>query len=123
MAFPFDELRKCARAAIFRPKRAEIRHCVLFHTLSLGFVTGLDRSIQAFPDRFVEIADWDEPAYTSFTYWLFPAFVALPRDLLDAVTDDLDLGRNYLRGRREHFRNVLIVDATFISLYQDATDI
>lgn len=69
------------------------------------------------------MADCDEPAYTSFTNWLFPAVIALPRDLLDAVTDDLDLGRNYLRGRREHFRDALIVDATFISLYQDATDI
>jgi hypothetical protein len=28
-----------------------------------------------------------------------------------------------LRGRLEHFRDVLIVDATFISLYQDAEDV
>ena len=28
-----------------------------------------------------------------------------------------------MRGRLEHFREVLIVDATFISLYQDAKDV
>src|SRR5699024_2843249 len=31
----------------------------------------------------------------------------------------LDPGRNELRGRLEHFRDVLIRDATFISLFDD----
>src|SRR5699024_6481930 len=49
-------------------------------------------------------------------------FVALLREILDDTIKDLDLGRNQLRGRLEQFRDVLIRDATFISLYNDATD-
>jgi putative transposase len=55
----------------------------LFYTLSLGFAAGSDRSIQAFLERYVEMAECDELAYTSFTNWFSPALVATLREILD----------------------------------------
>ena len=95
----------------------------LFYTLSFGFAAGSDRSLQAFLERYVEMADCESLSYASFYEWFSPAFVALLREILDDAIEDLDPGRNDLRGRLEHFRDVLIVDATFISLYQDAKDV
>jgi len=95
----------------------------LFYTLSFGFAAGSDRSLQAFLERYVEMADCDSLSYASFHEWFSPTLVALLREILDDAIEDLDPGRNELRGRLEHFRDVLIVDATFISLYQDAKDV
>jgi len=93
------------------------------YTLSFSFAAGSDRSIQAFLERFVESAECDELAYTSFTNWFSPTLVATLRVILDDALENLDPGRNELRGRLNRFRDVLAVDATFISLYQDAKDI
>ncbi|SDK15652.1 IS4 transposase [Halovenus aranensis] len=95
----------------------------LFYTLSFGFAAGSDRSLQAFLERYVEMADCNSLSYASFHEWFSPTLVALLREILDDAIEDLDPGRNELRGRLEHFRDVLIVDATFISLYQDAKDV
>ena len=69
------------------------------------------------------MADLEHLSYASFHGWFSPAFVALLRQLLDEAIEELDPGKNELRGRLEHFRDVLIVDATVISLYQDASDV
>ena len=116
-----DELRDRGRALVERERKFDF--VALFYTLSLGFAAGSDRSIQAFLERYVETAECDELAYTSFTNWFSPALVATLREILDDAIGDLDPGRNDLRGRLEHFRDVLIADATFISLYQDAADV
>lgn len=92
-------------------------------TPSLGFAAGSDRSIQAFLERYVEMAHTSELCYASFYGWFSPMFVTLLREVLDEAIEDLDPSRNQLRGRLEHFRDVLIVDATFITLYQDASDV
>jgi IS4 transposase len=49
--------------------------------------------------------------------------VALLRSLFDEAIEEFDPSRNDLRGRLERFRDVLIVDATFVSLYRDAADV
>jgi IS4 transposase len=121
--FPSDELRERARATNLVERKRKFDIVVLFHTLSLGFAAGSDRSLQAFLERYVEMADCDELTYSSFHEWFSPAFVALLREILDDAIENLDPGRNDLRGRLEHFRDVLIVDATFISLYQDAENV
>ncbi|QZA88273.1 IS4 family transposase [Salinarchaeum sp. IM2453] len=120
-AFPSDELRDRGRAMTERDRKFDF--VALFYTLSFGFAAGSDRSLQAFLERYVEMADCDSLSYPSFYEWFSPAFVALLREILDDAIEDLDPGRNDLRGRLEHFRDVLIVDATFISLYQDAKDV
>ena len=122
-AFPSDELREHARATNLVQRERKFDIVALFYTLALGFAAGSDRSIQAFLERFVEMADCDELTYASFHDWFSPAFVALLREILDDAIENLDPGRNDLRGRLEHFRDILIVDATFISLYQDAAEV
>jgi len=122
-AFPGDELRERARATNLIQRERKFDVVALFYTLAFGFGAGSQRSIQAFFERYVEIADLTELTYSSFHGWFSPGFVALLREILDDAIEDLDPGRNQLRGRLEHFRDVLIRDATFISLYNDATDV
>jgi IS4 transposase len=122
-AFPSDELRERARATNLVQRERKFDVVALFYTLSLGFAAGSDRSIQAFLERFVELADCDELSYSTFHGWFSPAFVALLREILDDAIENLDTGRTDLRGRLERFRDVLIVDTSFISLYQDAADV
>jgi len=95
----------------------------LFYTRTLGFAAGSDRSLQAFLERYVEMADCDELSYASFHDWFEPAFVALLREILDDAIENLDTRRPDLNGRLERFRDVLIADATIVSLYQDAADV
>jgi hypothetical protein len=121
--FSPNELRERARAANLAEQERKFDFVALFYTLSLGFVAGSDRSIQAFLERFVETAECDELVYSSFTNWFSPAFVATLRAILDDAIENLDPERNELRGRLSRFRDVLVVDAAFISLYQDAKDV
>ena len=122
-AFPGDELRERARATNLIQRERKFDVVALFYTLAFGFGAGSERSIQAFFERYVEMADLSELEYSSFHGWFSPGFVALLREILDEAIEDLDPGRNQLRGRLEHFRDVLIRDATFISLYNDAADV
>ena len=102
-AFPSDELRERARATNLVQRERKFDFVALFYTLSFGFAAGSDRSIQAFLERFVEVADCDGIAHTSFSNWFSPTLVALLREILDDAIEDLDPGRNDLRGRLEHF--------------------
>jgi len=95
----------------------------LFYTLSFGFAAGSDRSLQAFLERYVEMADCDELSYASFHEWFEPTFVALLREILDDAIENLDTGRADLNGRLDRFRDVLIADRTIVNLYEDATDV
>jgi len=122
-AFPSDELRERARATILVERERKFDFGALFFTLSLGFAAGFDRSIQAFIERYVEMAECDELAYSTVHGWFEPGFVALLREILDEAIENLDTGKTDLSGRLERFRDVLIVDATVISLYQDARDV
>jgi len=49
----------------------------LFYTLSLGFAAGSDRTLQAFLERYVEMADCDTLSYAAFYEWFEPTFIAL----------------------------------------------
>jgi hypothetical protein len=89
-AFPPDKLRDRGRALVKRERKFDF--VALFYTLSLGFAAGSDRSIQAFLERFVETAECDELAYTSFTNWFSPALVATLREILDAENSELLAG-------------------------------
>jgi IS4 transposase len=122
-AFPSDELRERARATNLVERERKFDIVALFYTLSFGFAAGSDRSLQAFLDRYVEMADCDELSYAAFHDWFEPGFVALLREILDDAIENLDTGRTELNGRLERFRDVLIADATIVSLYQDAADI
>lgn len=121
-AFPGDELRERARATNLIQRQRKFDTVALFYTLAFGFGAGSE-SIQAFFERYVEMADLTELCYSSFYEWFSLGFVALFREILDDAIEDLDPGRNQLRGRLEQFRDVLIRDATFISLYNDAADV
>jgi IS4 transposase len=122
-AFPSDELRERARAANLVERQRKFDIVALFYTLSFGFAAGSDRSLQAFLERYVEMADCDELSYAAFHNWFEPGFVALLREILDDAIENLDTGRTDLNGRLERFRDVLIADATIVSLYQDAADV
>ncbi|ADE01298.1 ISH5-type transposase ISHvo11 (plasmid) [Haloferax volcanii DS2] len=122
-AFPSDELRERARATNLIERERKFDIVALFYTLSFGFAAGSDRSLQAFLDRYVEMADCDELSYAAFHDWFEPGFVALLREILDDAIENLDTGRADLNGRLERFRDVLIADATIVSLYQDAADV
>ena len=69
------------------------------------------------------MTDLSELYYSSFYEWFSPGFVAFLREILDDAIEDLDPGRNQLRGRLESIRDVPIRDVTFISLYNDAVDV
>jgi len=122
-AFPSDELRERARATNLVQRERKFDIVALFYTLTFGFAAGSDRSLQAFLDRYVEMADCDELSYAAFHDWFEPGFVALLREILDDAIENLDTGRTDLNGRLERFRDVLIADATIVSLYQDAADV
>jgi IS4 transposase len=122
-AFPSDELRERARATDLVQRERKFDIVALFYTLSFGFAAGSDRSIRAFLERYVEMADCNELSYAAFHDWFEPGFVALLRDILDDAIENLDTGREDLNGRLERFRDVLIADATIVSLYQDAADV
>jgi len=122
-AFPSDELRERARATNLVERQRKFDIVALFYTLSFGFAAGSDRSLQAFLERYVEMADCDELSYAAFHNWFEPGFVALLREILDDAIENLDTGRTDLNGRLERFRDVLIADATIVSLYQDAADV
>ena len=122
-AFPSDELRERARATNLVERERKFDIVALFYTLSLGFAAGSDRSLQAFLERYVEMSDCEELSYAAFHEWFKPGLVALLREILDDAIENLDTGRTDLNGRLECFRDVLIADATIVSLYQDATDV
>ena len=122
-AFPSDELRERARATNLVERQRKFDIVALFYTLSFGFAAGSDRSLQAFLERYVEMADCDKLSYAAFHDWFEPGFVALLREILDDAIENLDTGRTDLNGRLERFRDVLIADATIVSLYQDAADV
>ncbi|MBB6091146.1 IS4 transposase [Halobacterium salinarum] len=122
-AFPSDELRERARATNLVERERKFDIVALFYTLSFGFAAGSDRSLQAFLERYVEMADCDDLSYAAFHDWFEPGFVALLREILDDAIENLDTGRADLSGRLERFRDVLIADATIVSLYQDAADV
>ena len=87
-AFPSDELRERARAANLVQRERKFDFVALFYTLSFGFAAGSDRSIQAFLERFVEVADCDGIAHTSFSNWFSLTLVALLREILDDAIED-----------------------------------
>jgi len=122
-AFPSEKLRERARATSLVERERKFDAVALFYTLSFGFAAGSDRSLQAFLERYVEMADCEELSYPSFHEWFEPTFVALLREILDDAIENLDTGRTDLNGRLERFRDVLIADATIVSLYQDAADV
>ena len=122
-AFLSDELRERVRATNLVERERKFDIVALFYTLSLGFAAGSDQSLQAFLERYVEMADCDELSYSSFHEWFEPGFVALLREILDDSIENLDTGRKDLNGRLERFRDVLIADSTIVSLYQDAAEI
>ena len=101
-AFPSDELRERARVTNLIQRERKFDTVALFYTLSLGFAAGSDRSIQAFLERFVEMADCDELAYSTFHGWFSPTFVALLREILDDAIENLELEQTDLSRRLEH---------------------
>ena len=53
-----------------------------FYTLSLGFATDSDRAIQAFLERYAEMADCQQLSYSSFHSRFSPTFITLLREVL-----------------------------------------
>ena len=65
-AFPSDELRERARATNLVQRERKFDIVALFYTLAFGFAVGSDRSLQAFLERYVEMADCDELSYAAY---------------------------------------------------------
>ena len=88
-----DELHERARATnlVGRERKSDI--VALFYTLSLGFAAGSDRSLQAFLERYVEIADCDDLSYAAFHEWFEPEFGALLREILNDAIENLNPGK------------------------------
>jgi hypothetical protein len=59
-AFASEELRERARATSLVERERNFDVVALFHTLSFGFAAGSDQSLQAFLERYVEMAECDE---------------------------------------------------------------
>jgi lipoprotein NlpI len=90
--FASDELSERARATSLVERERKFDIVALFYTLSFGFAAGADRSLQAFLERYLEIADCDELSYEAFHDWFEPDFVALLREILDDAIENLDTG-------------------------------
>jgi len=89
------------RILVERQRKFDI--VALFYTLSFGFAAGSDHPLQAFLERYVEMADCNELFYAAFHDWFEPGFVALFREILDDAIENLDTGRTDLNGRLETF--------------------
>jgi len=122
-ALPSDELRERARTMSLVERERKFDVVALYYTLSFGFAAGSDRSLQAFFERYVEMANCDELSYAAFHEWFDPTFVVLLLKILDDGIENLDIGRVDLNGRLDRFRDVLIADGTIVSLSEDATDV
>ncbi len=122
-AIPSKELCERARATSLFQQERKFDVVVVFYTLSFGFSAGSDRSIQAFLDRYIEMAYCGGLSYAEFHEWFEPGFVVLLREILDDAIKNFDTGREDLNERLERLRDVLIADATILSLYQDAADV
>jgi putative transposase len=103
-AFPGDELRERARATNLIQRERKFDVVALFYTLAFGFGAGSERSIQAFFERYVEMADLTELCYSSFYEWFSPGFVALLREILDDVVTRESYGHR-MRCRRNEWRS------------------
>lgn len=64
--FPPDELREHVRTTNLVQRERKFDIVDFFFTLSLGFAAGSDHSIQAFLERYVEMADCEELSYSLF---------------------------------------------------------
>jgi len=62
------------------------------------------------------MSECDERSYSAFHGWFSPAFVAMLREILDDAIENFDTGRTDLQGRLERFRDVYIVDASFMRI-------
>lgn len=80
-SFSPDELHNRGRALIERERK--FGFVALFYTLSLGLVAGSDCSIQGCLERFVDMAEYDELAYTSFPNRFSPTLVTNFREILN----------------------------------------
>lgn len=89
-AFPSDELRERALATNLAQRERKFDAVALFYTLSFGFAASSDCSIQAFLERFLEMADCEELSYSTFHGWFSPTFVALLREILDDAVENDD---------------------------------
>jgi IS4 transposase len=69
------------------------------------------------------MADCYQLSYAAFHNWFEPGFVALLREILDDAIENLDTERANLNGRLGIVRDVLIADATIVSLYRDAANV
>lgn len=84
-ASPSDELREHVCATNFVERQRKFDIVALFHTLAFSFAVGSDYSLQAFVERYVEMADCDELSYPSFYDWFEPGSVphkASPANLI-----------------------------------------
>lgn len=95
-----------------------------YWTLIFGFAVGTDRTLQALLERYVATHDEiDSLAYNSFRNWFTPALIDFLHELLDDQIEELSATNDRLRGRLSRFRDVLVPDASFISLVQSAADV
>jgi len=123
--FPEDRLRDRATEFALTDRERKFDVVAFFWALVLGFAADDDRTVQAFLERFVARSDVDTLAYTSFRNWFTPAVLDLLYDILEDHLDSLadETASESLRGRLERFRDVLIADASFVSLVDSAANV
>ncbi|HZD43874.1 MAG TPA: IS4 family transposase [Methanomicrobiales archaeon] len=117
--FPNSRLRELARATgLVQREGGELEADALFWALSLGFLSGGYRTIEAFRQNYIDTYG-DSLAYSSFYDWFSPELCDFLREVLKDSLEDLDHESDRLQGRFEQFREVFILDMTVITLFQE----
>jgi IS4 transposase len=116
--FPNSRLRELARATgLVQREGGELEADALFWALSLGFLSGGLRTIEAFRQTYIDTYG-GSLAYSSFHDWFSPELCEFLREILKEALEDLDHESDRLEGRFEQFREVFLVDMTVITLFQ-----
>jgi hypothetical protein len=123
-AFPEERLRTLARQTGFVERQRKRDTAALFWALILGFATDADRSIEPFRQSYLQVRWWRTyPEYASFHGWFGASLTAFLREGLNHALENLLHPTDRFDGRLERFRDVLVPDATIVTLYQSLKDL
>lgn len=121
--FPEQWLRELARTAGLVERRRKLDAAALFWALTLGFAVGEDRSLEAFRQSYLQFVGGElSLTYASFHGWFATSLTAFLREVLNHTFEDFANSNDHLDGRLDRFRDVLILDATVVTLYQSLID-
>jgi len=116
--FPNTRLRELARATgLVQRSGGKLEADALFWSLTLGFVAGHYRTLEEFRQEYIDTFG-GTLRYSSFYDWFTERLCAFLREVLKEALEDLEQEGDDLQGRFDQFREVFLIDATVITLYQ-----